>query len=154
MPALKKGLWVLCDRCSPSTIAYQHFGRGLDLFELRAKDEDARQHRNFDFVIFMDMKPEKALSRKGTVTRFEQEAIDFHERVYKGFVTQANLDPDRWFTVDASKSIGEISDLIRNEVRKRFFVSFCGCAEPVGVVGSPIDTVETCKNCGKIIKDL
>jgi dTMP kinase len=120
LPALKRGIWVLLDRSSPSTIAYQHYGRGLDLKEIKKRDAQARQYRDFDLIILLDMIPEEALGRAKRETRFEKEEMDFHRRVRQGYLAQARENPERWCVLDASKNVAEIADLIWQEVRSRF----------------------------------
>lgn len=104
IPSLKKGKIILCDRSSPSTIAYQHFGRGLDLTNILVIDAEARQNVGFDLIILLDLSPEIGLRRKNPETRFEFEKIDFHHRVRRGYLEQARNDPDKkWVIIDASK---------------------------------------------------
>lgn len=104
IPALKRGDIVLCDRSSPSTIAYQHYGRGLDLTDILVKDAKARQNVGFDLIILLDINPEIGLERKKPETRFELEAINFHHCVRNGYLEQAENDPDgKWVIIDAAK---------------------------------------------------
>ena len=104
IPALKKGDIVLCDRSSPSTIAYQHYGRGLDLTDILVRDALARQNVGFDLIILLDIDPEIGLKRKKPETRFELEAINFHHCVRNGYLEQAESDPDgKWVIIDAAK---------------------------------------------------
>src|SRR3989344_4950270 len=103
IPALKKGDIVLCDRSSPSTIAYQHYGRGLDLTDILVRDALARQNVGFDLIILLDIDPEIGLKRKKPETRFELEAINFHHCVRNGYLEQAESDPDgKWVAINAS----------------------------------------------------
>ncbi len=109
IPALKRGDIVLCDRSSPSTIAYQHYGRGLDLTDILIRDAKARQNIDFDLIILLDINPEIGLKRKKPETRFELEAIRFHHSVRNGYLEQAENDPDgKWVIIDASKSAEEV----------------------------------------------
>ena len=105
IPAIKRGDIVLCDRSTYSTIAYQHYGRGLDLTDILVRDAKARQNVDFDLIILLDINPEIGLVRKKPETRFELEAIDFHHCVRNGYLEQARNDPDgKWVVIDASKS--------------------------------------------------
>lgn len=109
VPALRKGKIILCDRSSPSTIAYQHYGRGLDLTDILVRDAKARQNVGFDLIILLDIDPEIGLKRKKPETRFELEAINFHHCVRNGYLEQAQNDPDgNWVIIDASKSADEV----------------------------------------------
>ena len=104
IPALKRGDTVLCDRSTYSTIAYQHYGRGLDLTDILVRDAQARKNINFDLVILLDIDPEIGLKRKKPETRFELEAINFHHCVRNGYLEQAESDPDgKWVIIDAAK---------------------------------------------------
>lgn len=103
IPALKRGDIVLCDRSTYSTIAYQHYGRGLDLTDILIRDAQARKNVNFDLIILLDINPEIGLKRKKPETRFELEIISFHYRVRNGYLEQARSDPDKkWVIIDAS----------------------------------------------------
>lgn len=105
IPALGKGKIILCDRSSPSTIAYQHYGRGLDLTDILIRDAKARKNVNFDLIILLDIDPEIGLKRKKPETRFELEAIDFHRRVRNGYLEQAKNDQNgKWVVIDAAKN--------------------------------------------------
>lgn len=109
IPALLRGDIILCDRSTYSTIAYQHYGRGLDLTDILIRDAKARQNVNFNLVILLDINPEIGLVRKKPETRFELEAINFHHCVRNGYLEQAENDPDgKWIVIDASKSAGEV----------------------------------------------
>ena len=105
IPALIRGDIVLCDRSTYSTVAYQHYGRGLDLTDILIRDARARQNVDFDRIVLLDIDPKIGLRRKKPETRFELEAIDFHSRVRNGYLEQAKNDPDKkWVIIDASKS--------------------------------------------------
>lgn len=117
IPALKRGDIVLCDRSTYSTIAYQHYGRGLDLTDILVRDAKARQNVGFDLIILLDIDPEIGLKRKKPETRFELEAIRFHHCVRNGYLEQAQDDPDdKWVIIDASKSaekvLSEVCEII------------------------------------------
>ncbi|MDO8676133.1 MAG: dTMP kinase [Candidatus Azambacteria bacterium] len=105
IPALQLGYVVLCDRSTYSTIAYQHYGRGLDLDDILIRDAKARQNVGFDLIILLDINPEIGFERKKPETRFELEAINFHHRVRNGYLEQAQSDLDgRWVIIDATKN--------------------------------------------------
>lgn len=111
IPALLRGDIVLCDRSTYSTIAYQHYGRGLDLTDIIVRDAKARQNVNFDLIILLDINPEIGLRRKKPETHFELEAINFHHCVRNGYLEQAENDPDgKWIVIDASKPANEVLD--------------------------------------------
>lgn len=118
IPALEEGKIVLCDRCSPSTIAYQYYGRQLYLedphreilTDILLRDIIARQNIDFDLVILLDLGPEIGLKRKNPETRFEFENIDFHERVRGSYLEQARENPEIWRIIDASLPPGEVKN--------------------------------------------
>ena len=107
-PALKAGRIVLCDRYEPSTIAYQGFGRGLDLNMIRLKSAEARQAIWPDAIIFFDGNPEIFLRRGELTTRFDQEKLDFHNRVREGFLEVAQTDFSYRCVINAELSIEEV----------------------------------------------
>jgi dTMP kinase len=117
-PALAKGHDVVCDRYSGSTLAYQGYGRGLDLGELGWLDRWATGGRQPDLVILLDLPVEVALKRRGMgpPDRFESEGPEFWERVRRGFLRLAENDRQRWRTVDASGSVEEVAAAIRKAV--------------------------------------
>lgn len=124
IPTLKRSAIILCDRSTYSTIAYQHYGRGLDLTDILVKDAQARQNVDFDLIILLDINPEIGLKRKKPETRFEFEAINFHNRVRNGYLEQAENDPEgKWVVIDASrpfetvktKALESIMAIVRKE---------------------------------------
>ncbi len=120
LPAIVSGDWVLCDRSSPSTVAYQHYGRGIDLTEIQLRDFRARQGKDFDLVVLLDMDPRESMSRIERETRFEKEDWDFHDRVRNGYLKQAKAQPEKWLVLDASESVENVSEKIWQEIKKRF----------------------------------
>ncbi len=120
LPALARGDWVLCDRSSPSTIAYQHYGRGMNLENIRERDRRARQGRDFDLIILLDMEPQKAMARTERETIFEKENWEFHDKVRQGYLEQANNVPEQWLVLDASESVENVSEKIWQEIKNRF----------------------------------
>jgi dTMP kinase len=112
-PGLKSGRVVIGDRFTDSTLAYQAYGRRLDLDLVQEMDRIACQGLKPDLTFLLDLAPETGLSRKGSAVndRFEQEAIEFHHRVRAGFLQLAGQDPRRWVVIDAclaKRRIGEI----------------------------------------------
>lgn len=130
IPSLKEGIWVLVDRCSPSTVAYQCYGRGFDLEYVKQRDRVARKDKDFDLVILLDMNPAESMKRAEKGDRFEKEKIDFHQRVRQGYLEQARLDsarqanesPSKWLVIDAKKKKEKIAEIIWKEIKKKFRV--------------------------------
>lgn len=98
-PALQQGRIVLCDRFSDSTLAYQGYGRGLDLETIRRLDELARNGVRPHLTFLLDLPAAEGLRRaraRGTADRFEQAPLAFHERVQAGFRTLAAAERERF----------------------------------------------------------
>lgn len=121
-PSLKKGFDIVCDRFSPSTFAYQGYGRGLInkyLALMKTVDTLARNGVEPDLYVLLDLEPRKGLWRiKGPRTRFEEEKIAFHTKVRNGFLKQARQNPKKWLVVDASKPINIIQEEIWKATQK------------------------------------
>ena len=114
LPMLEQGRDVVCDRFSPSTLAYQGFGRGLDLPTIRAADELARSGLEPDVIVLLDLAPETATTRRTrALDRIEGEDAEFFARVRDGYLTLAQSDPRRYVVVDADGSIAEVRDRVR-----------------------------------------
>ncbi len=107
-PALARGEIVLCARYADSTLAYQGYGLGLPLDELRALQEFATGGRWPDLTVLLDIPVEVGLARKqdDEQTRFEA-AFDvaYHRRVREGFLALAAAEPERWVVVDATAPV-------------------------------------------------
>ena len=116
-PALEKGKVVICDRFAHSTLAYQGYGRGLDLRVVSAINNLATQKLEPDLIILLDMPPEKGLARKQSPKdRFEMEGLSFHRRVREGYLKTATSEPDRWLIIDAMLPKTRISHVIWEKV--------------------------------------
>ena len=117
-PNLRDGRVVICDRYADSTTAYQSYGRGLDLEMVGAFNESATQRIKPGLTVLLDLSVEAGLARKKDEKRdrFEQEAIDFHRRVRRGYLTMAQAEPDRWLVVDAAQAKAKIADIIWRKV--------------------------------------
>ncbi|MCI9031664.1 MAG: dTMP kinase [Clostridia bacterium] len=103
-PALESGKLVICDRYVDSTLAYQGYGRGLDIETIKRLNAVARGHINIDLTLFLDVTSSEGFRRKGgraSGDRLESESGAFYERVYAGFSAIAD-DEKRVVRVDAS----------------------------------------------------
>jgi len=106
LPAINKGVIVLCDRFIDSSLAYQGFGRGLDLDRLWEINLWAAGGTFPDLTFLLDLPVEEGLKRagaRGKRDRFEQEDLDFHRRVRQGFLDLALNDPGRIKVINAVK---------------------------------------------------
>ena len=125
-PALEKGVWVLCDRFSDSTFAYQGYGRGVEVDLLRRLNDFATQGLVPDMTVLLDVPPEVSRSRllarqadtNSTADRIEQAGEDFHRRLREGFLAMAKDEPLRFTVVDSSKELEDVSKNIEEAVLK------------------------------------
>lgn len=123
-PALESGRHVVSDRSVYSALAYQGYGRGLPVDDVRSINEWAVADTWPDLVLLLTV-PDKVTARrmsKRELDRFERAGDDFHRRVQNGFAEMAAADPDRWVVVDASGPIDEVSATIRQAVSERLEV--------------------------------
>ena len=117
-PALQRGEIVLCDRFADSSVAYQGYGRGLDISTVTQTNNIATSGLKPDLTFLLDTPVEPAFSRKSNEKdRFEKESLAFHERVRKGYQTIAAAEPERWCVIDATLSKEEIAGIIWKKVR-------------------------------------
>ncbi|MBO5739219.1 dTMP kinase [bacterium] len=108
-PALKEGVVVLCDRHTDSTVAYQGYGRGLDLERIRELNKIATGGLKPDLTIVLDVDVETSQKRVGAEKdRMESAGIEFFQKVRKGFLEIAKQEPERVKVVDSTQSIEEI----------------------------------------------
>jgi len=129
-PALASGRLVLCDRFTDSTLAYQGYGRGVDLDMLRRLNQVASHGITPDVTFLLDCPVEVGLSRTAQRNmnlksggsredRFEQERADFHERVRRGFLELARAEPQRIYVLDASRPTEEVHHEIKKIVDEK-----------------------------------
>ena len=113
-PNLREGKVVICDRYADSTVAYQSYGRGLDLAMVGAINNVAAGGLTPDLTVLLDIPAGEGLGRKGAGRRdrFEQEEIAFHQRVREGYRKLAASEPGRWLVIDASQPKEEIGQTI------------------------------------------
>ena len=128
LPALKSNKIVIVDRYRDSTIAYQGFGRGLNIDLINLLNDVSTKDRKPDLTILLDMpvkdalfrtrvrQTEKQSSSKSTETNFEKESLDFHIKVSDGFKTIAK-NSKNWVTINGALEIDQISKLIWKEVK-------------------------------------
>lgn len=123
-PALEGGRHVVSDRSVYSTLAYQGYGRGLPLDELRTINHWAIGDVWPDLVVLLRVPDEVTRDRlrKRELDRFEQAGDEFHARVDAGFAAMAAADPDRWVVVDATAPVDEVALVVRDQVRDRLGV--------------------------------
>ncbi len=113
-PALAKGQWVLCDRFTDASYAYQGYGRGRSIEEIRTLENFVHPDLKPDLTVLFDVPTEVAaarLSRK--LDRFEKESQDFHRRVREGYLRMAKAEPERFYVVDGTQTPEQISAQLR-----------------------------------------
>ncbi|HBC58510.1 MAG TPA: dTMP kinase [Gammaproteobacteria bacterium] len=115
LPALKQGAWVLCDRFTDSTLAYQGFGRGMDQTMISQLKEWVQGDLHPGMTFLFDMPVKLALDRvqqRGKKDRFEEEDLQFHTRVKEGFLNLYQREPERIVLIDALQSIEAIQQIL------------------------------------------
>jgi dTMP kinase len=120
-PALDAGRSVVSDRSVYSSLAYQGYGRELDVDEIRRLNRWGTDDLWPDAVVFLEIPDDLAADRmaRRDLDRFEAAGDAFHDRVLAGFRTMADDDPERWIRIDASDPVGEVSDAIRDALTDR-----------------------------------
>jgi dTMP kinase len=128
IPALADGTVVLCDRFSDATLAYQGYGRGLDIGMINALDRIVTAGLRPDLTLLFDIEAAPGIARargrnhsRGleTEARFENEELAFHERVRQGYLTLVMQEPERIRIVDASSSPEAVQAKVRQIVDER-----------------------------------
>jgi dTMP kinase len=120
-PTLESGRSVVSDRSAYSSLAYQGYGRELDLDEVRGLNEWATSGLWPSTVVFLDTPDDVIAERmsRRDLDRFEAAGRAFHARVLDGFRTMATADPDRWIVVAAVGSVGQVAAEIRRMLTER-----------------------------------
>ena len=110
-PALQAGKWVISDRFSDASFAYQGAGRGMDWDKLTQLEQWVHADLQPDLTLFFDVPVEVArerLSNNASLDRFEQEQSDFFERVRGGYHQRVRQNPQRYAVIDAAQSMAEV----------------------------------------------
>lgn len=115
-PALTRGAWVVCDRFSDSTRAYQGAGGGVTGDFIETLDQAVVGATQPDVILVLDMPVEaglrRALARGETENRFESKGEAFHQRLREGFLQRAARTPERYKVIEADQPIEVLSDVI------------------------------------------
>ena len=116
-PALARGAWVLCDRFTDATEAYQGAGRGVPLEHIRALERIAQRGRRPDLTLLLDLPVGQAMERSrqrgGQNDRFESEQSAFFERVRAGYLAILEREPARVRRLDASGPVEQVAQAVR-----------------------------------------
>ncbi len=121
-PALEAGKVVLCDRYIDSSLAYQGVARDLGIEEVYALNLFAIEDLIPDLTVFIDVKPEVGLSRvrsnQRNMDRLDLETLEFHQKVYEGYLQLAELEPDRIKVINGEQAIEDVSKDALKEIMK------------------------------------
>jgi len=125
-PALDEGKYVLCDRFSDATFAYQAAGRGLDPGFIKTVNDFCAGQLKPDLTLLFDLPVETGLQRAGrrdaelqdpsSADRFEKEKLDFHNRVRQGYLNLRSADPGRFRVIDAARTVDMIAEDVRGHI--------------------------------------
>lgn len=116
-PALKEGTIVLCDRFLDSTVAYQGYGSGIRIGEIKHIGEFATRGIKPDLTFLFDLDAREGLTRiNRPKDRIEKRDMDYHRRVRKGYLEIAGREPDRVKVIDAAKNKAEIQAAVREHI--------------------------------------
>jgi dTMP kinase len=110
-PAIAQGQWVLCDRFTDATYAYQGGGRGIDTGIIARLEELVQGEFRPDLTLLLDVPVEIGLARANSRSdpdRFEQEKVDFFERVRQAYLEMAAAAADRYRIIDASRPLDDV----------------------------------------------
>jgi dTMP kinase len=125
-PALQRGAWVVCDRFTDATYAYQGWGRGLDKEHIATLEKLVQKDLRPDLTLLLDAPLDLSASRArnrnesaGVTDRFEREQRAFFERVRAGYLERARLEPQRIAVIDASADVTTVTQSIRAAIQDR-----------------------------------
>ncbi len=118
LPALERGVWVVCDRFTDATRAYQGYGRGIDLAWIERLAQAAHGSLQPDCTLLLDLPVAEGLARArdrraGAADRFESEREEFFERVREGYLSIARKEPGRVRVVDATRAPAAVEEQVR-----------------------------------------
>ncbi len=122
-PALARGDWVLSDRFTDATYAYQGAARGLSVEVISHLEQLVQSGRQPDKVLILDLPPEIGMARarsRGELDRFERENHDFYERVRAGYLQRAVAMPERYSVIDAGQDLQAVQSAMAAEIERWF----------------------------------
>jgi dTMP kinase len=126
-PRLAAGEIVICDRYRDSTVAYQGYGRGVDIDRLHELNDFATGGLLPDLTVLLDVSAETGLARRasdGSWNRLDADAVDFHRRVQAGYHAMAEAEPERWRVVDANQGAEAVQEALLDVVAEKLGVSY------------------------------
>lgn len=119
-PALAEGTWVLCDRFTDATYAYQGYGRGFDLSIISMLEGIVQKGRQPDLTLLFDLDPEVGIERarnRAALDRFELEQLEFFHRVREGYLSRAKA-LERFEVIDASLPREEVQKMLNGAIER------------------------------------
>jgi len=127
-PALERGAWVVCDRFTDATYAYQGGGRGVPREHISALEKLVQRELHPDLTLLLDAPLEisgaRASARNaaaGASDRFEREQREFFERVRSTYLDRARAEPNRFVLIDAASSVDVVTQSVRHAIETRLF---------------------------------
>lgn len=117
-PALEQGVWVLCDRFTDATYAYQGGGRELPLAPIATLEALVQKETKPDLTLLFDIPVELGLKRaakRAALDRFEQQEIAFFERVRNVYLARQQQDPKRFLLIDGARALNEVTEMVTCE---------------------------------------
>lgn len=120
LPALKDGKWVLCDRFTDATYAYQGAGRNINIEDISILENLIQGDLRPDYTFLFDLDAEIGLSRaksRGETDRFEQQDIDFFNSVRTMYLKMAGNNSDRYKIIQADKALSDVQEQINKELK-------------------------------------
>ncbi|MCX2840056.1 dTMP kinase [Microbulbifer thermotolerans] len=121
VPALEQGQWVICDRFTDATYAYQGGGRQLDQALIEQLEQRVQGSLRPDKVLLLDLDPQTGLERAastGAADRFESERLAFFQRVRAAYKERADAAPERYAVIDASRPLEQVQQQLHSELEK------------------------------------
>jgi len=128
LPALNRGDWVICDRFTDATYAYQGGGRGIDCEQIAILENLVQGELRPDLTLLLDLDPRLGLQRalnRGDLDRFEKEQVDFFDAVREVYLQRAAAEEDRYTIIDAGQSL-ELVTAATLSVLRKFLDAKCG----------------------------
>jgi len=122
-PALCRGAWVLCDRFTDATFAYQGAGRGLDKTLILSLESKVQNGLQPDLTVLLDLDPEVGMARaraRGETDRIEKEEMTFFHRIREGYLERQAANSQRFLVIDAAATMPEVKCAIEEGIAKFF----------------------------------
>lgn len=122
-PALHKNIWVLCDRFTDASYAYQGGGRSVPISQIQAIEAVVQGNFRPDLTILLNCDVKKGMQRvakRGKKDRFEKERLEFFEKVQQTYLQLAKNNPQRFEVIDADQTVDEVAAMIQKIVNTRF----------------------------------